>query len=75
MVRAVFGHDLVAGTLGREGLKDLLQLALGVVLAGLAGQLTQVVGRHPKDKPPHGFEVAVEVERPDERFEGVREVG
>lgn len=75
VIRPRGGCDIILGCLGGNGLQKFLQLALGIFERGNDGQRADSAMKLAKDEFTGRIKTAIEENRPEQRFESVRESG
>ena len=75
MFAPVLRGEFIGGATRRDRLQQLLQLALGIDFQWLLFELLEFVFHFLENETPDGLEIAVEVNRANERFKGVAQRG
>ena len=73
MLATVLREELVDGAARRDGLKQFLQLSLWIDLERFFFETLELFLHFFENKPANRFEIAIEINRAEERFEGVAE--
>lgn len=75
MIRAALIDNLVGGRLGADGLQNLLQLSLGVLIHGRFSQLQNFRKKELPGQSPRGLHAAIDKNGPDQGFHRIGERG